>query len=423
MAIPRKLCLVTGSTAGIGFEIALGLARAGCRVVLACRDRVKGEAAGNKIAAEAGNSGLDLLLVDLASQRSIRDAAQEFSKRYDALDVLVNNAGAGVLSPQDSPDGIELTFATNVLGYFLLTNLLLESLRRAEAARVVNLASLMAYGLDLGDVEFKRRPYDPSAAYAQSKQADRMLTWAFARRFEGISVTANAMHPGVVDTNLLRSLAPGISGRSPAEGADTAVWLSTSPEVAGLNGRFVDQAQFAAIALDGDVALQRSARSHRALVGHKDVLGSALDTSNGAVVIGHFAGCVLSGSHVRYAALAVADLAGPGLVGGCGECDAEQSGKRENEKFPHVPSLGVNRGAPSTCGMLGSVKCYMAVACGEWGVEKGSARACGADRSGDLSHGARHRSGELCYRSRDRSGERGYAVRMDSDLSAPLIAA
>src|SRR5260370_5577209 len=107
MAIPGNLCLVTGSTAGIGFEIALGLARTGCRVVLACRDRAKGEAAGKKIAAQTGNSALDLLLVDLAIQRSIRDAAQEFSKRYEALDVLVNNARAVVLSPQESTDGID----------------------------------------------------------------------------------------------------------------------------------------------------------------------------------------------------------------------------------------------------------------------------------------------------------------------------
>jgi NAD(P)-dependent dehydrogenase (short-subunit alcohol dehydrogenase family) len=115
---------------------------------------------------------------------------------------------------------------------------LLPALRNATGARVVNLASLMAYGLDLDDVEFKRRPYDPSAAYAQSKQADRMLTWAFARRFEGGSVTANAMHPGVVQTNLLQTLAPGYSGIAPAEGADTAIWLATSPDVEGVNGRF-----------------------------------------------------------------------------------------------------------------------------------------------------------------------------------------
>jgi retinol dehydrogenase-12/retinol dehydrogenase-13 len=238
MALQAKLCLVTGSTAGIGFEIARGLAGAGCRVVLACRDQAKGESTRNTIAGETGNSGLELLLVDLASQRSIRNAGEEFSRRYDALDVLVNNAATGMLTRQESPDGIELTFATNVLGYFLLTTLLLPAMRNAPAARVVNLASLMAGGLDLDDVEFKRRHYEPSAAYAQSKQADRMLTWAFARRLEGSSVTANAMHPGVVATNLLKTFAPGLSGINPVEGADTAIWLATSPDVEGMTGRF-----------------------------------------------------------------------------------------------------------------------------------------------------------------------------------------
>jgi NAD(P)-dependent dehydrogenase (short-subunit alcohol dehydrogenase family) len=233
----HPLCLVTGANTGIGLEIARGLARKGSRVVLACRDQAKGEDARNTIASETRNSDIELLIVDLASQQSIRSAVQEFSRKHDALDVLVNNAGTSALKRRESPDGVELTFATNVLGYHLLTGQLLELLRRAPAARVVNIASMMAYGLDLNDVNFKRRRYDASTAYAQSKQADRMLTWALARRLEGTSVTANALHPGVVNTALLRALAPGFSGITPAEGADTAIWLATSPEVAGVSGR------------------------------------------------------------------------------------------------------------------------------------------------------------------------------------------
>jgi NAD(P)-dependent dehydrogenase (short-subunit alcohol dehydrogenase family) len=227
------LCLVTGANAGIGFEIAKGLARTGASVVLACRDRSKGEAALSTIAGQT-----ELLIVDLASQRSIRAAAREFAESHSTLDVLVNNAGVGLKSRQESPDGIELTFATNVLGYHLLTALLLDPLRRAEAARIVNVASTYAFGLDLEDVEFRRRPYEPVTAYTQTKQANRMLTWALARRLEGTSVTANAMAPGAVDTALLHTLAPGSSGRTPAQGADTAIWLATSPEVAGVSGRF-----------------------------------------------------------------------------------------------------------------------------------------------------------------------------------------
>ena len=232
------LCLVTGANTGIGFEIARGLARTGARVVLACRDPSKGEAARGKIAEDAGNSAVELLVVDLASQRSIRSAAQEFSAKHNGLDVLVNNAGVAVPARQESVDGIELTFATNVLGYYLFTTLLLDAMRRAPAARIVNVASKMAYGLDLDDVELKRRGYDPSTAYAQSKQADRMLTWFLARQLEGTSVTANAMSPGAVNTALLDTLAPGFRGVSPAQGADTAIWLATSPDLKGVSGRF-----------------------------------------------------------------------------------------------------------------------------------------------------------------------------------------
>ena len=235
--IHRPLCLVTGANTGIGFEVARGLARSGFRVVLACRDRAKGEAARNTIASEISDSHVETLVVDLASQSSIRSAGQEYSRKHDVLDVLVNNAGMSSPTRRESPEGIELTFATNVLGYHLLTGQLLALLRRAPAARVINTASMMAYGLDLDDVNFKRRRYDASTAYAQSKQADRMLTWALARRLEGTSVTANALHPGVVNTALLRSFAPGYSGITPAEGADTAIWLATSPEVAGVSGR------------------------------------------------------------------------------------------------------------------------------------------------------------------------------------------
>jgi len=233
-----SVCLVTGANTGIGFEIARGLARTGARAVLACRDPIKGEAARKKIGDDVGDAAVDLLVVDLASQRSIRSAAREFSTNHNALDVLVNNAGVAVPVRRESPDGIELTFATNVLGYFLLTALLLDSLRRAPAARIVNVASKMAYGLDLDDVEFKRRRYDPSTAYAQSKQADRMLTWFLARQLKGTSVTANAMSPGAVNTALLHALAPGFRGVSPAQGADTAIWLATSPDLKGVSGRF-----------------------------------------------------------------------------------------------------------------------------------------------------------------------------------------
>jgi len=232
------LCLVTGANTGIGLEVARGLARTGAVVVLACRDAAKAEAARRSIAAETGAAPPELLLVDLASQTSIRAAAREFAAKHPELEVLVNNAGVVSPTRQLGPDGIELTFATNVLGYFLLTAELLHTLRAAKAARIVNVASSMAHGLELADVEFKRRRYDPSQAYAQSKQANRMLTWALARRLAGSPVTANAMAPGACSTKLLHALYPGFGGKTAAQGADTVVWLATSPEVAGKSGRF-----------------------------------------------------------------------------------------------------------------------------------------------------------------------------------------
>jgi len=140
----RPLYLVTGANAGIGYEIARGLANATDKpsVILACRDHSKGEAARAKISAETGNPNLDVLVVDLASRESVRRAAEEFSKIHARLDALVNNAGMSSPKRQESTDGIELTFATNVLGYFLLTNLLLDALGRSRGVQAAHLQSL-----------------------------------------------------------------------------------------------------------------------------------------------------------------------------------------------------------------------------------------------------------------------------------------
>ncbi len=233
----RPTHLVTGANRGIGFEIARGLSRAGAHIVLACRDPRRAEDARARLRADAGAS-VEVLLVDLGSQGSIRSAAAAFAATHAALDVLVNNAGQLSATRQESVDGIELMFATNVLGYHLLTHLLRPLLERAPAGRIVNVASMMAYGLALDDVEWRRRPFSPPDAYAQCKQANRMLTWALARRLRSTAVTANAMNPGAVDTPGLKLLAPGLRGRTAAEGAETAIWLATSPEQEGVSGRF-----------------------------------------------------------------------------------------------------------------------------------------------------------------------------------------
>jgi NAD(P)-dependent dehydrogenase (short-subunit alcohol dehydrogenase family) len=241
-------CLVTGANSGIGKEVARGVARMGARVVMACRDAGRGEEARGEIAASTGNRDVELTVVDLSRQASIREFARTFGARHGRLDVLVNNAGIWSNRREESADGIELTWATNVLGYFLVTDLLLGLLKAAPRARIVNVASLLARDLDLSDVEFRRRPYSGVTAYAQSKQANRMFTWALARRLEGTRVTANAMHPGGVNTALFAkgggllsyagSAYAKLFGKAPADGADTVLWLAASPDVDGTTGRF-----------------------------------------------------------------------------------------------------------------------------------------------------------------------------------------
>jgi len=243
-----RTCLVTGASAGLGQAIAAALAARGARVLLGVRNPEKGDRARRRIESETGNRGVEIAHVDVASQQSVRAFARDLSQRLDSLDVLVNNAGVWSERRRESADGIELTWATNVLGCFLVTDLLLPLLRAAPRARVVNVASRLARDLDLSDVEFKKRPWSGPAAYAQSKQADRMLTWALARRLEGSSVTANAVHPGFVATEIFSkgggllslavSLYSKLKGKRPAEGADTVVWLAASPEVDGRSGGF-----------------------------------------------------------------------------------------------------------------------------------------------------------------------------------------
>lgn len=243
-----KVCLVTGATAGIGRAAALELARLKARVVLGVRSVERGEATRREIMAATGNPEVEVLRVDLSERRSIREAGSALQKTHPALHVLVNNAGVWLQKRQESVEGVEMTWATNVLGYFLLTQEMLSALSAADRARVVNVASQYAAELDLGDVEFKRRKYEGRRAYAQSKQADRMLTWALARRLAGTSVTVNAMHPGFVSTQLfgkaggwfgpVASAYARLRARPPAEGADTVVWLAASPEAQGRSGLF-----------------------------------------------------------------------------------------------------------------------------------------------------------------------------------------
>jgi len=249
-----KRILITGPTSGVGRETALGLAHLGADLILACRDVRKGEQVASEIARKNTAAQCAVLPFDASSQDAIRSFVRAFQRRYDRLDVLINNAAVnrGNLPRAESADGIELTFATNVLGYFLLTRELLDLLKRGAPARIINVASQYAQNLDLDDLEFERRPFESFKAYSQSKACDRLLTWALARRLDGSGVTVNAMTPGLIPTTGLfrhagpervNQLAQYAGGRTPVQGADTAVWLASAPELEGVTDKFFQDRQ------------------------------------------------------------------------------------------------------------------------------------------------------------------------------------
>ncbi len=198
-----KVAMVTGANAGMGREISLALAGMGATLVMVCRDRQRGEAARRDVMAASRSHQVELLLADLSSQKSIRELAREFSTTHDRLNVLVNNAGMSLPARQETADGIETVFATNHLGPFLLTNLLVPALTASAPSRVVTVSSgvqAMAK-IDFDDLQ-SVKSYSEIRSYNQSKLANLLFTYELARRLEGTGVTANALEPGFIKTNL-----------------------------------------------------------------------------------------------------------------------------------------------------------------------------------------------------------------------------
>jgi NAD(P)-dependent dehydrogenase (short-subunit alcohol dehydrogenase family) len=243
-----RICVLTGGTSGIGRETAVALAGAGARLALVCRDRQRGEDTAAEIAARTGSRDVALHLADLSVQSDVRRVAAELLASYPAIHVLVNNAGIVNLRHSLTPDGIETVFATNHLAYVLLTLLLLERLRASAPARIVNVASeAHRFGqLDFDDLGNARR-YRTFRVYGQSKLANVLFTYELARRLAGSGVTVNCVHPGAVATRLghnngavARVLATMLRPffRTAAQGADTSIWLASSPEVEGVSGQY-----------------------------------------------------------------------------------------------------------------------------------------------------------------------------------------
>jgi retinol dehydrogenase-12 len=244
-----KVCLVTGATAGIGQATALLLAKRGATVVGVGRNPAKNDYSCSFIKEVSGNQSVEFMLADLSSQEDIHALASQFQSRFDRLDVLVNNAGATFAKRQESVDGIEMTFALNHLGYFLLTNLLANIMEASAPARVINVSSsLHKFGrLDFDNIPFNNG-YSRSKAYQRSKLANIAFTYEYARRLSNQMITVNAMNPGLVATNVgesaggsaerLKGLVDKIAGMTPEEGAQTIIYLATSSEVAGVSGKY-----------------------------------------------------------------------------------------------------------------------------------------------------------------------------------------
>jgi len=248
MTMQGKICLITGGTNGIGKSTAQELARMGATVVIVGRDAQKTSQVVEEIRAASGNKNVDSLLADLSSQQEVRHLANEFKSKYSQLHVLLNNAGGFFMQRQLSIDGIEMTFALNHLAYFLLTNLLLDTIKASAPARIINVSSDAHTS---GKIEFDNlqgeRDYS-LRAYDNSKLANILFTMELARRLEGTGVTVNALHPGFVATGFAKnngkvfaaliSIFTPLVARSPTKGAQTSIYLASSPSVEGITGKY-----------------------------------------------------------------------------------------------------------------------------------------------------------------------------------------
>lgn len=248
-----KIVVITGGSAGIGFETAKAIAQMGAEIILVARNEKKLKQAIEQLTAKTGNPKIKYYIGDFASQKSIKKTAAQIKKDHPVIDVLINNAGGVFPEFKLTEDGLETTIAVNHYAYFLLTNLLLDNIKKSSYARIVNVASDSHYN---GKIDFDsfttNKSYFITKAYAQSKLANVLFTFYLADRLQGTNVTINCLHPGFVKTDignkgtqwyasLFWTLASRLGAISVEAGAKTSVYLATSPQVEKVTGKYFDK--------------------------------------------------------------------------------------------------------------------------------------------------------------------------------------
>jgi NAD(P)-dependent dehydrogenase (short-subunit alcohol dehydrogenase family) len=243
----NKIVLITGGNSGIGKATAIGIARSGATVIIACRSKERGTQAVLDIKKASGNNNVDLLLVDLASQKSVRAAVADFKSSYNQLHVLINNAAVFLGKREETEDGLEKTFATNYLSHFLLTNLLLDTLKASAPARIINVASKhFGIKVNFDDLQTKQN-YSFMKAVGPTKLEMIMFTRELAKKLEGTGVTVNCLHPGLAKSNLLKDI-PALPrilftliSTTPEKCAETSIYLALSPDVENVSGIYFEK--------------------------------------------------------------------------------------------------------------------------------------------------------------------------------------
>jgi NAD(P)-dependent dehydrogenase (short-subunit alcohol dehydrogenase family) len=246
MNMEGKICIVTGANSGIGKATAIGLAKLNATVIMLCRDKERGEKAREEIIKETGSKNIDLLLCDLSSQEQIWNFVDEFKKKYQYLHVLINNAGIMLKRRKLSVDGFEMNFSIHLIAPFILTNLLVDILKKSAPSRIINVTSAAhkRAKINFEDLQIENKKYRLFSVYGVSKLAEMLFTYELSRRLEGTGITVNAVHPGVVNTNLGRDQSKFSQWfakaffKSPEKGAETSIYLASSSEVEGITGKY-----------------------------------------------------------------------------------------------------------------------------------------------------------------------------------------